>query len=190
MGKRRTRTTQTNRPIYSGQIEGAANTITNAYNQSAPIANQVSNNMAGLSNDLLGQIRNEGSAIGSANTFLNDMLTSDPTENPYLDAMVERTNNSVRNQMQARSAVRGITGGSDYENILARALAGRYRGGGGAHGSGPDRGRLYRGHDRPFCAGRACRVAANPREAAQSAALNSILNISRVLLCPSGTRTE
>jgi hypothetical protein len=54
---------------------------------------------------------------------LRSQIESDPTENPYLQAMIDRTNNSVRNQQQAMLGRRGLAGGSDYANIISRALA-------------------------------------------------------------------
>jgi hypothetical protein len=123
MGKKKTTSTQINKPVYAAEIGQAAGNVQNAYNQSAPVAQNVSNNMAGLSDDLLSQIRGQGSAIGSANTFLNNELTGDPTQNPYLDQMLDVSNNRVQNQMQAAMGKRGLSGGSDYTNLISRALA-------------------------------------------------------------------
>ena len=124
MGKKRTRSEQTNKPVYGAQIEGAANNITSAYNASQPAVQNVSNNLNQASNDLFAQFRNGGDpTVSAASSFLRNQIESDPTQNPYLDAMVERTNNSVRNQQQAIMGRRGLTGGSDYTNIINRALA-------------------------------------------------------------------
>jgi hypothetical protein len=43
--------------------------------------------------------------------------------NPYLQAMIDRTNNSVRNQTQASYGSRGQTNGSDYVLAIADRLA-------------------------------------------------------------------
>lgn len=124
MGKRKTRTTQTNRPIYESQITGAATGVQDAYNQAQPMINAVSNNAGTYSGDIFAGIRNDGNAVNSANRFLVSELEGDPRQNPYLDQMVERSGNSLRNQLQARLARAGASGGSDYTNILARALSG------------------------------------------------------------------
>ena len=123
MGKRRTRTEQTNRPIYASEIQGAAQATQNAFNQSLPMAQQTQANLMGASNDLFAGMQGENNAVLNANTFLNQQLTGDPTQNPYLDQMLDISNNRVMNQMQAQNRMRGITGGSDDTGIIARALA-------------------------------------------------------------------
>jgi hypothetical protein len=50
-------------------------------------------------------------------------LEGDPAQNPYLDQIVNQTNDAARNQMQARLARTGNSGGSDYTNIITRAVA-------------------------------------------------------------------
>ena len=52
---------------------------------------------------------------------LQDMMQGG--ENPYLQQMIDQTNSSVRNQLQAQMGRRGAVGGSDYTNLIARALA-------------------------------------------------------------------
>jgi hypothetical protein len=123
MGKRKTRTEQTNKPVYGAQIEGAAGNITDAYNSSMPAVQELSGNLGAVSNEALRGMMGPNNPLMNANNFLNAQLTGDPAQNPYLDAMVERTNNSVRNQQQAIMGRRGLTGGSDYTNLITRALA-------------------------------------------------------------------
>lgn len=119
MGKRKTRTTQTNRPIYSAQIEGAAQGVQNAYSQAQPMIGQVSSNLGTISNNLLTQGTDPTVAMGQQT--LQDMMQGG--ENPYLQQMIDQTNSSVRNQLQAQMGRRGAVGGSDYTNLIARALA-------------------------------------------------------------------
>lgn len=121
MGKKKTRTTQTNRPIYSAQIEGAASGVQNAYNQAQPMIGQVSSNLGQVSNDLFAQYRQGDPTIQAAQTYLQN--TIEGGDNPYIDDMLDITNNRVRNQMQAQLSRRGATGGSDYTNLITRALA-------------------------------------------------------------------
>lgn len=123
MGKRKTRTTQTNRPIYESQITGAATGVQDAYNQAQPMISAVSNNAGTYSGDIFAGIRSDGNAVNSANRFLVGQLEGDPAQNPYLDQIVNQTNNNVRNQLQARLARAGASGGSDYTNLISRALA-------------------------------------------------------------------
>lgn len=119
MGKKKTRTTQTNRPIYSAQIEGAAQGVQDAYNQAQPMIGQVSSNLGTISNNLLTQGTDPTVAMGQQT--LQDMMQGG--ENPYLQQMIDQTNSSVRNQLQAQMGRRGAVGGSDYTNLIARALA-------------------------------------------------------------------
>jgi hypothetical protein len=123
MGKKRTRTTQTNRPIYSQEITGAAQGITNAYNASQPAINQLTSNLGAVSNEALQGMTGANNPLLNANTFVNEQLTGDLQNNPYLQQQIDMTNESVRNQAQAALGRRGLTGGSDYSNLIARALA-------------------------------------------------------------------
>lgn len=123
MGKKKTTTTQTNKPIYSSQIEGAANTQQAAYNQSRDKIAGVSDNLLGLSDDLLARFRDGDPAIDAAKGYVTDTLSGDPASNPYLDDMIAQTNDNVRNQMQASMGTRGLTGGSDYYGLIGRELA-------------------------------------------------------------------
>lgn len=123
MGKKKTRTTQTNRPIYSSEITGAAQGITNAYNASQPAINQLSGNLGAVSNEALQGMTGANNPLLNANTFVNEQLTGDLQNNPYLQQQIDMTNESVRNQAQAALGRRGLTGGSDYSNLIARALA-------------------------------------------------------------------
>ena len=123
MGSKKTRTTQTNRPIYSAEISGAAKNAQDAYTQSQPGINTLSNNLGQVSSELFAGMGGANNAVLNANNFINSQLTGDLQQNPYLDAQIQRTNDSVRNQLQARMGRAGLAGGSDYTNLIARALA-------------------------------------------------------------------
>ncbi|WPZ05487.1 tail fiber domain-containing protein [Pelagerythrobacter marinus] len=79
--------------------------------------------MLGLHEDLLARFRDGDPTIDAAKGYLTDTLTGDPTQNPYLDDMIAQTNDSVRNQLQAKMGTRGLTGGSDYYGLIGRELA-------------------------------------------------------------------
>ena len=121
MGKRRTRTTQTNRPIFHDEMTGANRNVQDAYTQSQPLINQTSNNMGQVSNDLFAQFREGDPTIQAAQATARELMAGG--ENPHLQAMIDQTNSSVRNQLQASLGRRGLSGGSDYTNLIARALA-------------------------------------------------------------------
>ena len=120
--KQTTKTTQTNKPIYGAQIEGAARDVNQAYQGQKGAIKDVSNNFLGLHNDLLQNWRDGDPTITAAKGYVTDTLGSDPTNNPYLDQMVAQSNDNVRNTLQARMGTRGATGGSDYYGLIGREL--------------------------------------------------------------------
>lgn len=122
-GGSKVKTTQTTKPIYSGQIEGAANTITNAYNQAQPNIVKVSDNLTNLSQSLLDRYTQGDPTIDAARNYINTTLEGDPASNPYLDEMVSLSNDNVRNQLQAKLGTRGLTGSSDYYDMIGKGLA-------------------------------------------------------------------
>lgn len=126
MGKKKQTTEQTNKPIYSAEIGGAANNVQGAYDQQRPMINQVSNNMGNASVGLFDQFAKGDPTIQAAQATTREMMQGG--QNPYLQQMVDQTNNSVRNQMQARLGRMGASGGSDYTNLITEAL-GRNEGG-------------------------------------------------------------
>jgi len=123
MGSKKVKTTQTNKPIYAAEIGGAAKNVQDAYNQTQPAINTLSNNLGQVSSDLFAGMQGGNNAVLNANNFVNQQLTGDPQQNPYLQQQIDQTNESVRNQLQARMGRAGLAGGSDYNNLIARALA-------------------------------------------------------------------
>jgi hypothetical protein len=121
MGKKKVKSEQTNRPIYEQEVMGAARTQQDAYDQSKGLINQTANNMGRVSANLFDQYEQGDPSQIAARDFLTGALNQQG--NPHLDQMIDLTNNRMMNQMQAQSAVRGRTGGSDYTNLITRALA-------------------------------------------------------------------
>ena len=121
MGKRKSTSTQTNRPIYSAEIEGAANQQRQAYDQAQPNIGMVSNNLSEVSSGLFDQFRQGDPTIQAAQSTAQEMMQGGA--NPYIDNMLNISNNRVMNQMRAGMATRGQTGGTDEQGIIARALA-------------------------------------------------------------------
>lgn len=122
LSSKKVKTESTTKPIYSGQIEGAARDLNSAYQGQRGAIGQVSNDMVDLSGDLLDRFRQGDPTIGAAKNYITDTLGSDPTNNPYLDDMVSMSNDNVRNTLQARMGTRGATGGSDYYGLIGREL--------------------------------------------------------------------
>ena len=121
MGKKKTKTEQTNKPIYQAEIGGAAKNVQDAYTQSQPAIGQVSSNLGQVSSDLFNQFRQGDPTIQAAQGYVRDTINGG--DNPYIDSMLDISNDRVRNQMQARLQRTGNTGGSDYQNLITRALA-------------------------------------------------------------------
>ena len=123
MGKKKTTTTSSVKPIYGKQIEGAASDLNSAYQGQKGALNQVSQDMVGISGDLFDRFRQGDSTINAARGFLEGELGADAANNPYLDEMVAMSNDNVRNTLQAKMGTRGLTGGSDYYGLIGRQLA-------------------------------------------------------------------
>jgi hypothetical protein len=121
MGKRKTKTEQTNKPIYSAEIGGAARNVQDAYGQSQPGINAVSNNLGRVSANLFDQYEQGDPTIQAAQSTAQELMQGG--DNPYIDQMLDISNNRVQNQMGARLARTGNAGGSDYTNLITRALA-------------------------------------------------------------------
>ena len=121
MGKKKT----TTKPVYSQQIEGAANTLTGAYNQAAPGLQQGATDFANLRSQLLDRYNQGDPALTAARGHYTDVLSGKYLNegNPNLQQMIDMTGNDVRNGVSASLGTRGLTGGSDYAGIIARELA-------------------------------------------------------------------
>lgn len=92
-----------------------------AYGQSQPLIRDVSSNLGRVSADLFAQQRAGDPTIQAAQGFTRNLLEGG--SNPYLDDMLDVSNERVRNQVQARLGRTGNAGGSDYANLISRALA-------------------------------------------------------------------
>jgi hypothetical protein len=124
MGKRKTTSTQTNKPIYSGEIEGAARTQQDAYNQAQPAISQFANNAGAASQSLFDRYQNGGDpATAAASDFITRTLGADPQNNPFLDQMIAQTGDSTRRAIQTQLGTRGGIGGSAERDIVSRNLA-------------------------------------------------------------------
>lgn len=113
------------KPVYSAQVEGAAGTLTGAYNQAAPGIQKNADAISGLVPGLLDQYKAGDPTLNAAKGYNTDVLSGKYLDagNPYLQDMIDRTNNSVRNQTQAAFGSRGLTNGSDYALGIADRLA-------------------------------------------------------------------
>jgi hypothetical protein len=113
----------TTKPIYGSQIEGAANTLNGAYNANAPRIQGYSEQIGSMIPNLLDRANNGDAATNAASSYITSTLSGDPSQNPYLDQMIDQTNTSVGNKTRAMLGTRGLAGGTAIADILSRNLA-------------------------------------------------------------------
>lgn len=112
-----------NKPIYSKEIEGAANTATNAYNAAAPGLAAGANDFAKLREGLLARYNSPDNPLNAARGHYSDVLSGKYLSgNPELDAVVGRVGNDISNQVSASLGTRGLTGGSSHSGIVGREV--------------------------------------------------------------------
>lgn len=119
----KTKTTQTNRPVYSGRIEGASDQLSSVYNANSGNVQRYADMIGGLTPDLLERFREGDPAINAASGYITDTLGGDPQNNPYLDDIIAQTGDNTRRQIQTGLGTRGGIGGSSERDIVSRALA-------------------------------------------------------------------
>ena len=116
--------TQTTKPIYSSQIEGAANTAQNAYNQNAGALQNIGSQFQGIIPDLISKYQAGDPTVGAANSYTQDVLSGKYlNSNPELENIIAQSNSDTRNGLESSLGTRGLTGGSAYADIISRNLA-------------------------------------------------------------------
>lgn len=123
MGKKKS--TTTNKPVYSAQIEGAANNINSAYSQAQPGLQAGADKFGGILDSVIKRYNEGDPNITAARDYNADVLGGKYLDagNPYLEAMIAKTNNNARNGVAASLGTRGLTGGSDFAGLITKALA-------------------------------------------------------------------
>lgn len=113
------------KPIYSKEIEGAAGSITNAYNQNAPGIQAGADKFGGILDSVLSKYNAGDPNIEAARGYNADVLGGKYLDagNPYLQQMADLAGNDVRNQVTASLGTRGLTGGSAHSGIVSKAVA-------------------------------------------------------------------
>ncbi|MGV0964195.1 MAG: hypothetical protein ACOYBT_09925 [Polynucleobacter sp.] len=124
MGLSSSKSTSTTKPVYSAQIEGAANNVNAAYGAQSPKISAITDALGGLAPNLVGRFTNGDSGVNAAKSYDTDVLSGKYLHgSPELDAIVSQTNDSTRNGLAASLGTRGLTGGSAFGDIITRALA-------------------------------------------------------------------
>lgn len=107
------------------QILGAANSLTDAYNTNAGNIQKLTDSTLGQVTPWLSQRLEQGdTGVNAARDYGTDVLSGKYLDegNPYLQQIIDDTNNDVLNQTQAALGVRGLTGGSNYADIISRNI--------------------------------------------------------------------
>lgn len=112
---------QTNKPVYSAEITGAAGDITNAYRTQQPKITGITDQLAGLVPGLVNQYTNGDPNVNAAKGYNADVLAGKYLgNNPYIDDIVNQSQTDARNQTAAALGTRGLTGGSAFGDIISR----------------------------------------------------------------------
>jgi len=108
------------KPIYAPQIEGAANTVTGAYNSQAPKISAITDQIGGLAPSLIDKYNNGTPTLNAANDYVTSTLNGSYEQNPELQSVMDRAANQTRNQTAASLGTRGLAGGSAFADIISR----------------------------------------------------------------------
>lgn len=113
------------KPVYAKQIEGAANTVTQNYNQNAGAVQGIANSVQGLIPGLIEKYQAGNPAVKAATGYATDVLGGKYLDqgNPYLQSMIDNTNSDVANKVNGSLGTRGRTGGDIQTSLLARELS-------------------------------------------------------------------
>ena len=105
-------------------LMGAADAVQGAYNASAPGVQASSQAISGLVPSMVARYNAGDAGVNAARNYNVGVLSGQYLDgNPYLQQVVDATNNDVRNQSQAALGLKGLTGGSSYADIISRNLA-------------------------------------------------------------------
>lgn len=106
-------------------ILGGANTLQDTYGQNSGTIQNSADQLTGLLPSMIDKYQDGNPGVNAAQGYNVDVLSGKYLDegNPYLDQMIQQSNDDLRNQMQASLGVRGLTGGSDYAGIISNNLA-------------------------------------------------------------------
>lgn len=122
MGLSSKKTTQTNKPIYSAQLEGAAGNVSSAYNANAPRIQGMADSIGGLLPSMIEKYQQGDAGVNAARGYITSTLNGSGA-NPYLDEMIAQSGNDTAQSINANLGTRGLTGGTAQQQILARELS-------------------------------------------------------------------
>lgn len=124
MGLSSKKQTSESKPVFANEVQGAASNITSAYNSTAPKIAEVADALGSATPQLLSRWTNGEEGVNAASAYNTEVLGGKYLgSNPYLDAIVQQSNDAARNGLSASLGTRGLTGGSAQMDIVGRALA-------------------------------------------------------------------
>lgn len=125
MGVSSSKTKSTTKPVYSSQIEGAANNVNAAYTAAQPGITSTANSLASAVPGLMEQYTAGNPNVKAAMGYNADVLSGKYLDagNPYLQDQIDATGDDVRNGFAASLGTRGLTGGSAFGDIITKNLA-------------------------------------------------------------------
>lgn len=120
MSKKSKTTTAPWKPAQ-GQILGAGNALTSAYNQNAPGIQEATNSITGLLPGMIDKYKAGDAGVNAARGYNVDVLGGKylGEGNPYLQGMIDNSTNDTVNATQAALGLKGLSGGSDYAGLIA-----------------------------------------------------------------------
>ena len=106
-------------------LMGGANNLQSTYNDNAGTIQGLTDQVTGLMPSAVDNYIHGNPALNAAAGYNADVLSGRYLDNgnPWLQSIIDRTNNDVANSVQAKLGSRGLTGGSDYTKIMSREMA-------------------------------------------------------------------
>ena len=107
-----------------GYISQGANTLQDTYGANAGQIQSATDQVVGLLPSMVEKYQAGNPAVNAATGYTSDVLGGKYLDgNPYLDGVISASNDDLRNQMQAALGAKGLTGGSDYADIISKNIA-------------------------------------------------------------------
>lgn len=107
-------------------IRQGADALINSFNANQGTVQQQTDNTLGLLNPFLKQQIEQGNpGVNAARDFNIDVLSGRFLDqgNPFLQRVIDSSNNDIRNQSEAALGLKGLTGGSSFADIISRNIA-------------------------------------------------------------------
>lgn len=120
--KTTTNSSSTTKPVYAPQIEGAASTLTGAYNAAAPITQRLQDNLVGQIGTATSNY-NANPSLNAAKNYVTSTLSGGYQANPFLESILKQSNADTVNATNAGLGTRGLAGGSTAAKIIAGQVA-------------------------------------------------------------------